>query len=309
MAFISRNLLSVRLTLPIVSRNMSSSKLLQHHKSHTEFQTLAVTTPKPFVFHVELNRPNRLNALNKEMWIEIKECFESLSTNPDCRVVVLSAAGKHFTAGIDLADMMKLGQELGDIDDVARKGVVLERLIKLYQDSISSLEVCPKPVITAIHSGCIGAGVNLITAADIRYCSKDAFFTLKEVDIGMAADVGALQRLPKVIGNQSLVRELCYTARRFDSAEAHSCGLVSKVFDNKEALLEGAIALAESIAEKSPIAVQTTKINVVYSQSRPNQEGLDQIREFNKMNLQSEDFLSAAVAQMTKGEKPVFSKL
>lgn len=97
------------------------------------------------------------------------------------------------------------------------------------QDSISSLEHCTKPVIAAIHAGCIGAGVNLITAADIRYCSDDAFFTVKEIDIGMAADVGALQRLPKIVGNQSWIREICYTGRRVDSKEALSHGLVNRV--------------------------------------------------------------------------------
>lgn len=180
-------------------------------------------------------------------------------------------------SGIDLTDMLKLGQELAEIEDVARKGVYLERLIKLYQDSISSLENCSKPVITAVHSACIGAGIDMITAADIRYCSQDALFSVREVDVGMAADVGTLQRFPKAIGSQSLARELCYTGRNFDSSEALSCGLISKVFPDKNSLVEGALALAQIIAEKSPIAVQATKKNVVYSQNRTNQAGLDQI--------------------------------
>lgn len=224
--------------------------------------------------------------------------------------------------------MMQLGQELAEIEDVARKGYYLEPLIKLYQDSMSSLEKCPKPVITAIHSACIGAGIDLITAADIRYCTQDAFFAVKEVEIGMAADVGTLQRLPKAIGSQSLARELCYTGRRFESSEAQSSGLVSRVFPDKDSLLKAALDLAENIAQKSPIAVQATKQNVVYSQSRPNQEGLDQIvritfisimwfnfinllfqREMNKLYLQSEDFALAAAAQLTKGNIPEFSKL
>ncbi|XP_004529483.1 delta(3,5)-Delta(2,4)-dienoyl-CoA isomerase, peroxisomal [Ceratitis capitata] len=289
-----------------VERNMSNNNLHQHEG--VSFHTLNVTTPKQFVYHVELNRPKKLNTFNKDMWIEVKQCFEHLSTNPECRVIVLSAAGKHFSGGLDLTDAMKLGQDLGAQDDVARKGAFLEHTIKLYQDSMSSLEVCAKPVIAAMHSGCIGAGVNLITAADIRYCSEDAFFSVKEVDIGMAADVGVLQRLPKIVGNVSLARELCYTARRFGAAEAHNLGLVSKVFPTKEACVEGALELAETIAEKSPIAVQATKANLIYSQSRTNQEGLDHIRQINKLNLQSEDFANAAVAALTK-EKPKFSKL
>lgn len=205
--------------------------------------------------------------------------------------------------------MLQFGQELAEVEDVGRKGKLLEKMIKKYQDSISSLEVCTKPVIACVHSACVGAGVDLITAADIRYCSSDAWFQVKEVDIGMAADVGTLQRLPKVIGSQSLVRELCYTARKVKSDEGLACGLISKVFENKEEMVKGAIEVADAIAQKSPIAIQATKQNLNFSQTRPNQEGLDQIREMNKLYLQSEDFINACVAQQSKGDPPVFSKL
>uniref|UniRef100_A0A336MTE1 Delta(3,5)-Delta(2,4)-dienoyl-CoA isomerase, mitochondrial n=1 Tax=Culicoides sonorensis TaxID=179676 RepID=A0A336MTE1_CULSO len=288
----------------IITRGFCSSTM-----SQDKFETLALNWPKPFVAHVELNRPDRLNAFNKKMWYELGDCFNALSDNPDCRVVVLSASGKHFTAGIDLLDMLQFGQELAEHEDVGRKGKLLEMMIKKYQDSITSLETCVKPVITCVYSACVGAGVDLITAADIRYCSKDAWFQVKEVDIGMAADVGTLQRLPKVIGSQSLVRELCFTARKVKSDEALSCGLVSKVFENKEEMVKGALELADTIAQKSPIAVQVTKKNMNFSQSKTNQEGLDHIREMNKLYLQSEDFVNACVAQQSKGDPPVFSKL
>ncbi|KAL5283707.1 ECH1 family protein [Megaselia abdita] len=272
-------------------------------------KTLSVSNSKPYVFHVQLNRADKYNTFTKQMWLEVKECFENLHINPDCRAIVLSGAGKHFTAGIDMTSMMMMGQELGEIEDVSRKGYVMEPLIKLYQDSVSALEVCQKPVIAAVHSACIGAGVDFITAADIRYSTKDAWFQVKEVDIGMAADVGSLQRFPKVIGSQSLARELCFTGRKFLSDEAVKCGLVSRVFENQEELLQGALELAELIASKSPIAVQATKNNMVYSLDHTNQEGLDNIRNVNKLYLQSEDFLTAVAAQLTKGEKPNFSKL
>lgn len=170
-----------------------------------------------------------------------------------------------------------MGQQMGDTEDVARKGIVLERTIKLYQDSISAVERCSKPVIMAVHQACIGAGVDLITAGDIRYSTQDAFFQVKEVDIGMAADVGTLQRLPKVIGSQSLARELCLTGRRFEAVEAERSGLISRVYPDKDALVSGALAVAEDIASKSPIAVQTTKESLVYSLEHTNQEGLDHI--------------------------------
>ncbi|XP_065072498.1 delta(3,5)-Delta(2,4)-dienoyl-CoA isomerase, mitochondrial [Ochlerotatus camptorhynchus] len=274
------------------------------------FETLKLSTPQPFVVHVELSRPERLNAFNKRMWIELGQCFSQLHDDQDCRVIVLSGgSAKHFTAGIDLLDMMKLGQQLGEIDDVGRKGRMFEGFIKLYQDSISSLERCYKPVIAAVHAACVGAGVDLITAADVRYCTRDAWFQVKEVDIGMAADVGTLQRLPKAIGSQSLARELCFTARKFKSDEAYDCGLVSHVFESREDMLRQAIELAKEIASKSPIAVQGTKKNMVYSLDHTNQEGLDQIREMNMVNMQSEDFINAVMAQQSKDEMPVFSKL
>jgi Delta3,5-Delta2,4-dienoyl-CoA isomerase len=131
--------------------------------------------------------------------------------------------------------MIELGPKLAEQEDIARKCRILEEMIKNYQDYISALERCPKPVIAAVHNACIGGAVDLIVAADIRMCTADAWFQVKEADIGMAADVGTLQRLPRVIGNQSLVNELCLTARKVDSKEAKDCGLVGKVFENKEA--------------------------------------------------------------------------
>ncbi|XP_001991373.2 delta(3,5)-Delta(2,4)-dienoyl-CoA isomerase, mitochondrial [Drosophila grimshawi] len=301
--------LPARLSVMQPHRNNTSGHRQPAANATGHFKSLAISSPKPFVFHVELNRPKKLNAISREMWIEIKDCFEALAINPDCRAIVLSAAGKHFCAGIDLSSMMSMGEQMGEYDDVARKGVILERTIKLYQDSISSVERCPKPVIMAVHQACIGAGVDLITAADIRYSTQDAFFQVKEVDIGMAADVGSLQRLPKAIGSQSLARELCFTGRRFEAAEAERSGLVSRTFVDKDALLAGALALAEDIAGKSPIAIQTTKESMVYSLEHTNQEGLDHIRIINKLHLQSEDFAQAVAAQLTKDEKPVFAKL
>lgn len=172
---------------------------------------------------------------------------------------------------------MQFGQELAEHEDLARKGQVMSRKIKSYQDSVSSIERCVKPVIAAVHSACVGAGVDIAVTTDIRYCSKDAWFQVKEVDLGMAADVGTLQRLPKAIGNQSLVRELCFTARKIDSAEALSIGLVNRVFDDKEALINAAIEVAENIAQKSPVGIQATKKNIIYSLDHTNSDGLNHI--------------------------------
>jgi len=292
-------------------RSLAGRNVGHNTRSATDlaFKTISVKQPSPFVCHVELNRPDKYNAFNSALWTELQECFKQLNQSPDCRAVVLSAAGKHFTAGLDLQDALKLGQELAEIEEVSRKGHFLAKKIVHCQNAITSLELCLKPVIVGIHSACVGAGVDLITAADIRYCTDDAWFQVKEVDIGMAADVGTLQRLPKVIGNQSLVRELCLTGRKFDSKEAFAAGLVSKTFSNREDLISECIKLAEIIASKSPIAVQGTKQNLIYSLEHTNQEGLEQIKEINKLNLQSEDFVTGVMAQASKGDPPVFAKL
>lgn len=278
-------------------------------EQRSQFKALSITVPKPFVYHVELNRPKKLNAMNNTMWIEIGKCFTDLADDSDCRVIVLSGAGKVFSAGIDMADAAQIGAKLGEHEDVARRCKVLHDGLKLYQDAMTSLEKCPKPVVSAIHSACIGGALDLITAADIRYCTTDAWFQVKEVDIGMAADVGTLQRLPRVIGSESLVRELAFTARKMLASEAKECGFVSKVYDDKDSMLTGAIEVAADIAAKSPVAVQVTKRSLVYSRDHTVQEGLDHVRHWNMTMLQSEDFINATVAQATKSPPPTFSKL
>jgi delta(3,5)-delta(2,4)-dienoyl-CoA isomerase len=215
-----------------------------------------------------------------------------------------------FTSGIDLVDMASgLLQPKGD--DAARISWYLRDLITRYQKTFSVIEKCPKPVIAAIHGGCIGAGVDLITACDIRYCAQDAIFQVKEVDVGLAADVGTLQRLPKVIGNQSLVNELALTARKMMADEALSSGLVSRVFPDKEPMLDAAIALAVEISSKSPVAVQSTKINLLYSRDHPVDQALDYMASWNMSMLQTQDIVKSVQAAMEKKDMKsvTFSKL
>ncbi|KAJ0170586.1 hypothetical protein K1T71_013957 [Dendrolimus kikuchii] len=287
-------------------RTVANILLRKYSSDVPSYETLAVSVPKKNVFHVELNRPKKLNTFSKNMWRELTECFSALSDNKDCRVIILSGQGKHFTAGIELNSLVELATSIAEIDDVARKARHHYNFIKFAQDGITALETCIKPVITVTHNACIGAGVNLIAAADIRYCTEDAWFSVKEVDVGLAPDVGALQRLPKIIGNTSIVRELCYTARKFDAKEAKEIGLVSQVFPDKDIALKHVIELAENIASKSPIAVQTAKMNLVYSQSRPNEDGLEHIRLLNSVNNQGEDLVKSAMAQVSKGPLPEF---
>jgi len=287
-------------------RAMSEASSVASYK----YNTLNVTEPSPFVFSVEMNRPTKMNALNLELWGEIGDAFSKLSADMDCRVIVLSGAGKMFSSGIDLGDLSALATVVYSEDDIARKSMTMYNQVRHYQNMFTTLEKCRKPVIGCVHSACVGAGVDLITATDVRLCTQDAWFCVKEVDMGLAADVGTLQRLPKIIGSQSLVNELCLTARRLESQEAEKCGLVSKVFPSKEEMMAGAHAMAANIAAKSPVAVQGTKVNLVYSREHTVEEGLEKIATFNMAMLQSEDVMKSAMASMDKdGEPPVFAKL
>uniref|UniRef100_A0A2A4JB02 Enoyl-CoA hydratase n=1 Tax=Heliothis virescens TaxID=7102 RepID=A0A2A4JB02_HELVI len=274
-----------------------------------QFETLAVSEPKKHVFHVELNRPKKSNAFSRTMWQEITNCFNTLSVIPQCRVIVISGQGKHFTGGIELQSLVQMAAEADELEDVARKARFHYNFIKYAQDTITSLETCVKPVIAVTHNACIGAGVNLITAADMRYCTEDAWFSVREVDVGLAPDVGTLQRLPKIIGNASVARELCFTGRNFDAKEAKEIGLVSQVFPDRDTAIQKVLEIAENIASKSPVAVQTTKINLVYSQSRPNDDGLLHVRLLNSVNNQGEDLTKSAIAQATKSPVPEFDNV
>jgi len=274
-------------------------------------KALNVTQAAPYVFNVELNRPNKMNAMNKVMWEEVGEVFTKLDRDQDCRAIVLSAAGKIFSSGIDLSDLGQLASIVYSEDDIARKSMTMYHNLRHLQDLFTTLEKCKKPVIGCVHSACVGAGVDLITATDIRMCTKDAWFCVKEVDMGLAADVGTLQRLPKVIGSQSLVNDLCFTARKMESEEAERCGLVSSVFQTKEEMMNSALDMASLIAAKSPVAVQGTKMNLVYSREHSVEEGLEQVAKWNMTMLQSEDLMKSAMAAMDKSntEPPEFANL
>ncbi|XP_055991647.1 delta(3,5)-Delta(2,4)-dienoyl-CoA isomerase, mitochondrial [Sorex fumeus] len=316
-----RYLLARRLTTPtplgLSCRPLSSavpeeaaSRAAPSEAPGHSYESLKVTSSMKHILHVQLNRPEKRNAMNKAFWREMVECFNKIAQDADCRAVVISGEGKIFTAGIDLMDMASdLLQPRGD--DVARISWYLRDLISRYQETFSVIEKCPKPVIAAIHGGCIGGGVDLITACDIRYCAQDAFFQVKEVDVGLAADVGTLQRLPKIVGNQSLVNELAFTSRKMMADEALGCGLVSRVFPDRETMLDAAFALAAEIASKSPVAVQGTKVNLIYSRDHSVEEGLKYMSSWNMAMLQTDDIMKSVQAAMEKKDlkSVTFSKL
>ncbi|XP_072316117.1 delta(3,5)-Delta(2,4)-dienoyl-CoA isomerase, mitochondrial [Eucyclogobius newberryi] len=279
-------------------------------RAMSSYSSLLLSRPSTCTTHVELNRPDKRNAMNRAFWSEMVSCFSQIEDDPDCRVVLVSGAGKLFTAGIDLMDMASdVLQPEGD--DSARIAWNMRKIISKYQETFSVIEKCPKPVIVAVHGACVGGGVDLITACDIRLCTQDAWFQVKEVDIGLAADVGTLQRLPKVIGSRSLVNELALTARKMYADEALGCGLVSRVFVDKEAMMAAALEMAGQIASRSPVAVQGTKVNLVFSRDHSVQEGLSYMAAWNMSMLQTQDVMKSAQASMEKKgpESITFSKL
>ncbi|XP_077645312.1 delta(3,5)-Delta(2,4)-dienoyl-CoA isomerase, mitochondrial [Lonchura striata] len=294
--------------IPVSQSRLMTSSVMSAMTS--ELRSLRLLQEHPRVLHVQLHRPSKRNALDLHCWRELVQVFQEVSQDPECRAVVVSGAGSAFTAGIDLGELGSLLAAL-PAQDAARRAWALRRHILEFQESFSVMERCPKPVIAAVHGPCIGAGVDLISACDIRLCSQDASFQVKEVDMGLAADVGTLQRLPKIVGSQSLVNELAFTARVMRAPEALSCGLVSRVLPDKPALLEAALEVAAAIAARSPVAVQGTKVNLLHSRDRPVSEGLQHMATWNMAMLQTEDIPKSVQAALDKkGPEDVpFAKL
>lgn len=250
------------------------------------------------VAEVVLDSPKRLNAMSPTFFDEIKQVFEEIDADDSIRVAVLWAEGRHFTCGLDLkAAAQTIGG--GDGESDARKNMALYRHIHYLQDCISAPEKCRKPVIAAVHGHCVGGGVDLTTACDIRLCSKEATFGIHETKIAIVADVGTLQRITRVVG-RGMAREMAYTGKRIVSDRALRCGLVNEVYDSKEELLEGARAMAAEIAANSPMTVQGTKAILQHAEEHTIDEGLDYVAQWNSSFLNRADLAEAVQAFLEK---------
>ena len=256
------------------------------------FSTLELTVDQ-HVATVSLNRPDKANSMNAAMWDELQLCFEWLDEEPSVRAVVLAANGKHFCAGLDLE---VFGGLHGSSGAPSRRAETLRRTILRLQGNLSAIEKCRKPVLAAIHKACIGGGVDMICCADMRYATEDAFFSIREIDIGMTADVGTLQRLPKLIPD-GVVRELAYTGRNMEAEEARDVGLVNRVFEDRDTMLREVTAIARNIAAKSPLAVRGTKEMLLYSRDHSVAEGLNYIATWNSGMLCQADLQAGMQAQ------------
>ena len=254
------------------------------------------------VAHVTMCRGDDFNTMTKAFWSELPELIDKISDAAEARVIVLSAQGKHFCAGMDLANFQDDGELHGtDVKKVSqgRRSEAQFRVMRELQYTISCLEKARMPVIAAIQGACIGGAVDLVTACDIRYAAKDAFFCIQEINIGMAADVGTLQRLPYLIP-EGIVRELAYTGRRFSADEALRYGLINAVFDTHETVIDHALNVAREIADKAPLAVTGTKEILNYNRDHTVEESLNYAALWNSAMNFSDDMMEAFKSKTEK---------
>jgi len=248
------------------------------------------------VAHVELARPDRLNAMDRDMFEAIGETFRSLGRNPGVRAILLSGQGRHFTAGLDLEYASK---QFAPSEDPGRAAESKLRHIQWLQDAFTAVEQARAPVIAAIHGGCIGAGVDLVSACDLRIASADAYLQVAEVDVAITADLGTLQRLGHLLPN-GLLRELVFTGRRMGAEEAARFGLVNSIAPDRESAIAAGLGLAATIAAKSPLAVAGAKRSLNYSRGRPVEDGLRDVGLWNAATLASADLGEAIKARLGK---------
>ncbi len=266
-----------------------------------EFETLKVDLSDQ-VATIELNRPEQANAMVLRMWTELRDAMRWLDETADARVGVISGAGKHFTAGIDLGMLAGMKAQIREDDGAdceGRSREKLRRIILDLQDTLTSIERCRKPVIAAIHGACVGGGIDLITACDLRYCSADAFFAVKEIDVGLTADVGTLQRLPHLVG-EGVARELAYTGRRVSGAEAKELRLVNQCYPDREALMTAMRELSLSLAAKPPLALRGCKEMITYARDHTVADGLNYVATWNAAMLMSTDLDESLAAGRDK---------
>ncbi|KAH9931297.1 ClpP/crotonase [Fomitopsis serialis] len=271
----------------------------------TEF--LKVSSPEPHIALVEILR-KPVNAFSEECWTALAQVFNKISLQPTVRVVVLaSALPRLFSAGIDLSALGGLGDAFSN--EPARRALQLREQILSFQSCITAIERCPYPVIVAAHGIAFGLSIDIMAACDVRYAASNTVFSIKEVDVGLAADIGTLARLPKISGNHSLLHELAYTARDFSAAEAEKLGFVSRVVQgSRDEVLSAALQTARTIAGKSPIAVLGSKHLLLHARDHSVQENLDYTATWNSAMLQTADMKELVKSTKTK-TKPQFAPL
>lgn len=250
------------------------------------------------IAHLKLNRPDALNSMNADFWRELPLAVREIDNSAEARVIVVSSTGKHFSAGMDLA-VFTSGNSIPMQGDPSRMAENLRRVVLELQDTFNALEDVRIPVLAAVQGGCIGGAIDMVSACDSRYCTADSFFTIKETQLGMTADLGTLQRLPHLIP-QGVLRELAYTGRKFDAQEAKELGFVNKVFENQEAMLAGVFELAAQIAQQSPLAVTGCKEMINYSRDHSVADSLKYMATWQSGMFRPQDMMKCFAAKAQK---------
>lgn len=246
------------------------------------------------IAHLRLERPSEYNSMSRAFWREFPEALCAIESANDVRVVVLSSSGKHFCAGMDLEVFQQPDPRLFS-GEPGRRGEFIRRLVLELQACFSRLETLRMPVLSVIQGGCIGGGVDLICATDIRYCTREAFFTVKETHLGMVADLGTLQRLPRLVPD-GLAREWIYTGRKVNAEEAMLTGLVNQVFDDVNSMEKEVLQVAREIAANSPLALTGCKNVLNYSRDHSVEDGLQYTATWQAGMFQSADLMESFIA-------------
>lgn len=250
------------------------------------------------VAEIVLNRPAALNAMNARFFEEIHTVFQEVEKDPNVNCAVLWAEGRMFTAGLDLKEAASLFTN-DNCRSKAEQSAELYKHIKQLQQAFDIIRQNRKPTIAAIHGQCIGGGIDLVSACDIRLSTEDATFSIAETKMAIVADLGTLQRISRIVGT-GIAREMAFTSNPINAQRALSCGLVNNVFQDKEKLLEGARHMAQTIANNSPLVVQGTKQVLNYSEEHSTADSLEYVALWNTSFLQSDDLTEAATSFFTK---------
>jgi enoyl-CoA hydratase len=268
--------------------------------SQQHFETFDLSIEND-IAHICLNRPDKRNSMIPSFWEDLPNVIEDIDGNARARVIVISSTGPVFTAGMDLNAFAPKQHENPDDAkrDRIRHGAAFYDTARKTQAAFNALEDCRLPVLAAIQGGCVGGGLDMVTACDMRYCTQDAFFTIFEINIGMTADVGTFPRLVQQMP-EGLVRELAYTGRRMPADEAMATGLVNRVFSSHEEMLAGVMEVAGEIASKPPLAVYGCKRMINYSKDHTTADTLDYIAIWNASFLQSQEMQEAMTANAEK---------
>ena len=261
-----------------------------------EYNCFKVLTVKN-ISHVILNRPEKRNSMNLDFWNEFPEIISRINQEGKAKAIVISSTGPHFCSGLDISLFQSdLFQMVRDED---HKGILLMDYIQTLQDALGVLQECRMPVISAIQGGCIGGGLDLVCASDIRLGTDDCYFSILETKLGLVADVGTFPRLVKLIPD-GLVRELAFTGRKFEGAEALTSGFLNNTYPDQERMIKAAFALAEIIAANAPLTVHGCKEAINFARDHSTEEGLKWVKMWNSSMLNMNDIEEGFKASVTK---------